>query len=99
MRKNSKYECEIKNGVPNGEVGGHSDWRLPNIKVLRDLFKKMHSLGTNYSDAYWSSTTASGQNKTNKWFVHFGTGNTGVSEFNYHYYFRCVRRAIERKRL
>ncbi len=83
-------------------LGGHSDWRLPNINELISIVDKLRvddsvivgGFVNTSSNGYWSSSSYEG-NKDDAWIVSFSYGYTGG--FNYRYdkdannYVRCVR--------
>lgn len=77
-------------------LGGHSDWRVPNINELTSIVDRsgnnptiVNGFENTSTGFYWSSTTYEG-GKNNAWGVFFYYG--GV---NYNYkdasYVRCVR--------
>ena len=83
------------------ELGGESDWRLPNSKELSSLTVKSKynpSISSEFvniiSDQYWSSTTLVSL-PSNAWYVDFKYGM--VKSFGYRRYkgngnyVRCVR--------
>ena len=79
-------------------LGGHSDWRLPNINELLSIvnFSRYDPALTvivfqNYaSEYYWSSTTTV-DDTSNVWHVRFSNGNTDYDgKLNAHHV-RCVR--------
>lgn len=83
--------CETLN------LGGHEDWRLPNLKELTslvDVTKFIPSIDDIFESTvslyYWSSTTyANGSD--NAWNVLFSNGRQGNSGKNGVSYVRCVR--------
>jgi len=79
-------------------LGGHEDWRMPNIRELTSLVDDTKSepsiddvFESTASNYYWSSTSdASGSNAA--WRVTFSSGHQyyyGVKSSSY--YVRCVR--------
>jgi len=78
-------------------LGGHSDWRLPNVNELKSIADRskvdpaIEDTFTNTnSDRYWSSTTYEG-NKNDSWTVYFGSGYVGNDPKGSSNYVRCVR--------
>ena len=82
------------------DIGGYTDWRLPNLNELttlveddkinpaiNDVFQNTHL------DRYWSSTTYI--NTTDRaWSVYFDSGVQSYGTKNNSYYVRCVRDLI-----
>ena len=84
--------CE---GLP---LGGHTDWRLPNIKELESINDDTRynpAIDTSffpgaYASGYWSSTTYA-YYPNNAWSVYFYVGNGNWDGKNGSYYVRCVQ--------
>jgi len=82
----------------NTEFGGHSDWRLPNIKELKSIVNYGSynpSINTFYfpstvSSYYWSSTTGAGDTG-GAWSVYFYLGYDYWGYKSNYYYVRAVR--------
>ena len=78
-------------------LGGHSDWRLPNINELKSIVDRskdypaiVNGFENTSSNYYWSSTT--NENFKNRaWLVGFGGGYVNYYGKDYNYYVRCVR--------
>lgn len=83
--------CEAK------ELGGYSDWRLPNHNELFHLADKSRSgpaispIFTHVvSDFYWTSTTVA-SDASYAWVVYFYNGGDGWGDKSNSTYVRCVR--------
>jgi hypothetical protein len=79
-------------------LGGHQDWRLPNIKELKSIVDRtrvnpaipIEFVWAASGNPYWSSTTFS-SNHTYAWAVFFNNGNAAdVDKINTRFV-RCVR--------
>lgn len=80
-------------------LGGHSDWRLPNVKVLHSVVDVTRTVSpvidttafpASEAQAYWSSTTLDGT-PGSAWYVSFGYGHTSANSKGAEQYVRCVR--------
>ena len=78
-------------------LGGHSDWRLPNINELKSIVDRskdypaiVNGFENTSSNRYWSSTTYEGY-KGSAWIVTFSYGYVGYYRKGHNYYVRCVR--------
>ena len=78
-------------------LGGHSDWRLPNINELKSIVDRskdypaiVNGFENTSSYSYWSSTTYE-DFKNDAWIVYFGYGYVGNDNKDYNRYVRCVR--------
>lgn len=82
-------------------LGGHSDWRLPNIKELQSIvdisrYNPAIKKGFNNVSAsgfYWSSSSYVSfvSNTKYAWVVRFKRGSTDSYNKTREYYVRCVR--------
>ncbi len=81
----------------NLTLGGHSNWRLPNVNELKSIVATtrispaidVSAFPGTQSSAYWSSTNYAG-GADGAWFVHFPNGYTNASGKAGAYYVRCV---------
>ncbi len=79
-------------------LGGHSDWRVPNIKELvsiTDDTKFSPAIDTTFfrfahPDSYWSSTSDANY-VPDAWSVSFSDGSAYTFDKTVNYYARCVR--------
>ena len=78
-------------------LGGHSDWRLPNVNELKSIVDRskdypaiVNGFENTSSNTYWSSTTIE-YDKDYAWVVYFGNGYVDYGSKGSNYYVRCVR--------
>jgi hypothetical protein len=73
-------------------LGGQSDWFLPSLEELNQMYTNLHSastpLGSFSSDLYWSSSEF---NDSRAWYQHFNSGNQINLNKNFSGYVRPVR--------
>jgi hypothetical protein len=79
------------------DLGGHSDWRLPNINELKSIVDRskvspaiVNGFENTSSSSYWSSTSYEGD-KYGAWGIGFSVGSVYGDVKGYIYYVRCVR--------
>ena len=73
-------------------LGGHSDWYLPSINELSQLYINRAAIGGFSSAFYWSSSEVYFEaGDYNAWFEDFGTGSQRYDEKDIMYYVRAVR--------
>jgi hypothetical protein len=78
----TKYKC-------SEYTGGHSDWRLPNVKEMESLINLGVSNSGSWLNAngfknikaysYWASTSYAGSAKSYAWLVNLSSGTTAYS--------------------
>ena len=78
-------------------LGGHSDWRLPNLNELKSIVDRskinlaiVNGFDNTSSNYYWSSTTYEG-GKDGAWIVSFNGGYVRDYSKGNSIYVRCVR--------
>jgi len=87
---------DAKNYCENLILGGHSDWRLPNIVELKTIIDYGRSdpaidpVFSCVSSYYWSATTDAGFTGL-AWVVYFYDGGDGWYHKSNSFYVRCVR--------
>jgi len=84
----------------NLDLGGHSDWRLPNVNELKSLINAAEGNFAGWlndqgfsgvqTSNYWSSTTWAAT-PTSAWYVHMGYGEVWVNPKGLSYYVLAVR--------
>ena len=86
-------------------LGGHEDWRLPNLNELTSIVDDTQynpaidsSISNGFQNTalsyYWTSTTYAGNTSSvlsNAWRVHFRSGGQGYHSKDNDNYVRCVR--------
>lgn len=78
--------------APEQTFGGHQDWRLPTIEELVHMYRMKNAIGGFYPVLYWSSTTASGNDKA-AWRLYFGIGSPYANDKRNDFRVRYVRDA------
>ena len=92
-----------ENAIPYCEtliLGGHSDWRLPNINELQSIVDRSEinpaiaagftNTSTNAYYAYWTSTTLETL-KDYTWVIYFSSGYVNYTGKKYERNVRCIR--------
>lgn len=77
-----------QNAASAQTFGGHTDWRVPTIDELNQLYGLKGLIGRLADDWYWSSTEC---HNTNAWCQYFGDGDRGNYHKTSHDRVRCVR--------
>ena len=79
------------------ELGGYSDWRLPNfneLHFLADRSKRNPAIDGTFlhtSLEYYLSSSTTLDIKNNAWGVHFSSGANNFRDKSIGFYVRCVR--------
>ena len=78
-------------------LGGHGDWRLPNVNELKSIIDRsrynpaiVSAFEHTSSSRYWSSTTNEGRHEY-AWYVSFYSGYVSSNGKGNNRYVRCVR--------
>ena len=69
--------------------GGKTDWFLPSVRELEELYKNRTSVGNMGTDTYWSSSQ--GSNTGNACYHRFSDGNLNFNIKSYTFSVRAVR--------
>jgi len=80
------------------DLGGHVDWRLPDVKELRSIVDNTRyhlaidpvAFAGTEQTYYWSSSTYAYYTNY-AWYVYFGSGYVNNNYKTFTYYVRCVR--------
>jgi len=94
-RKNTQLLVDLK-GYPaasscnNLTTGGKTDWFLPSLNELWELYKQRSYFDNITSTSYWSSSQYT-NNKDEAWTVSFNLGNTPTENKSKTNYVRAVR--------
>ncbi len=77
-------------------LGGHSDWQLPDVNELKELYqspcKDMMEVLSDSDGCYWSSTSHA-YSTSYAWLLNFNNGNMAYNNKSSIYYVRAVRSA------
>lgn len=79
-----------KNYCQKLNYAGYSDWYLPNIDELKNLYTKKYKLKNMISRSYWSSS-ASVSNAEYAWGIFFDGGDSNSYRKADKFYVRCTR--------
>ena len=69
-------------------LNGYSDWYLPSIDELDQLYLNLGGFGGGFTSYYWSSTEG---NSNSAWSYNFGNGGSGYGSKGSTYRVRAVR--------
>ena len=94
--ENSKYSWEnADNYCRELNYAGKSGWRLPTRKEFYSIIDNGRTNPAtdpeyfNSTEKFWTSTVNAQENSTNKWYVDFSDGSSGIEKTQK--YVRCVR--------